>query len=60
MSYAQGGLIQASDYATFLGTTAANAAAINSIWSTGNGNCGYGHRSEKSKELLRLSLRIGD
>jgi len=42
MSYAQGGLIQASDYATFLGTTAANAGAINSIWSTGNGNCGYG------------------
>jgi hypothetical protein len=42
MSYAQGGLIQASDYATFLGTTAASAAAINSIWSTGNGNCGYG------------------
>jgi len=42
MSYAQGGLIQASDYNTFLGTTAANAGAINSIWSTGNGNCGYG------------------
>ena len=42
MTYAQGGLIQASDYATFLGTTAANAGAINSIWSTGNGNCGYG------------------
>ena len=42
MTYAQGGLIQASDYNTFLGTTAANAGAINSIWSTGNGNCGYG------------------
>jgi hypothetical protein len=42
MSYAQGGLIQASDYNGFLGTTAANAGAINSIWSTGNGNCGYG------------------
>ena len=23
-------------------------------------NFGYSHRSEKSKELLRLSLRIGD
>jgi hypothetical protein len=42
MTYAAGGLIQASDYATFLGTTAASAAAINSIWSTGNGDCGYG------------------
>jgi len=42
MAYSQGGLIQASDYNGFLGTTAASAAAINSIWSTGNGDCGYG------------------
>ena len=42
MAYSQGGLIQASDYNGFLGTTAASAAAINSIWSKGNGNCGYG------------------
>ena len=42
MAYSQGGLIQAADYNGFLGTTAASAAAINSIWSTGNGDCGYG------------------
>jgi hypothetical protein len=35
MTYAVGGLIQASDYNNFLTT-------VNSVWSTGSGNAGYG------------------
>jgi len=43
MTYVSGSLIQASDYNNFVGGTTANVSGqINSIWSTGNGNAGYG------------------
>ena len=45
MSYAQGGLIQAADYNTFLGNATASGAAINSVWATGRGDSGYGQTS---------------
>ena len=38
MAYSQGGLIQASDYNNFLN----GLDQINTIWSTGSGNSGYG------------------
>lgn len=43
MTYASGGLIQASDFNTFNGGTVANVSGqINTVWSTGTGNAGYG------------------
>jgi len=39
MTYAQGGLIQATDYNTFVTTGSPN---LNNIWSTGSANSGYG------------------
>lgn len=39
MTYAQGGLIQATDYNTFVSTGSPN---LNNIWSTGSANSGYG------------------
>lgn len=41
MTYTQGGLIQATDYNNFVGT-ATTAGTINYVWSTGNGQFGYG------------------
>lgn len=41
MSYSQGGLIAASDYNGFVGT-ATTSSTINYVWSTGNGQFGYG------------------
>lgn len=46
MTYSTGGLIQASDFNGFAGGTAANVSGqINSVWSTGQGNAGYGQTS---------------
>ena len=42
MSYAQGGLIEAADYNAFLGNATGSGAAINSVWTTGRGDSGYG------------------
>lgn len=39
MAYSQGGLIEASDYNTFIGNT---TAGLNRVWSTGAGDAGYG------------------
>jgi hypothetical protein len=41
MSYSQGGLIAATDYNNFVGT-ATTSGTINYVWSTGNGQFGYG------------------
>ena len=41
MAYSQGGLIQATDYNGFVGT-ATQSGTINYVWSTGNGQFGYG------------------
>lgn len=41
MSYSQGGLIAATDYNGFVGT-ATQSGTINYVWSTGNGQYGYG------------------
>jgi len=38
MTYSTGGLIQATDYNTFVGDT---STGLNAIWSTGSGNSGY-------------------
>lgn len=42
MSYAQGGLIAASDYNGFVGGATSPTGTINYVWSTGNGQFGYG------------------
>lgn len=43
MSYTTGGLIEATDYNGFTGSTTGNVSGkINSVWATGNGNAGYG------------------
>jgi hypothetical protein len=43
MSYSQGGLIAASDYNGFVGTSPSSTAnTINTIWAAGNGQYGYG------------------
>ena len=39
MTYSSGGLIQASDYNTFVGNT---TAGLNRVWSTGSGDAGWG------------------
>jgi hypothetical protein len=41
MTYSSGGLIQATDYNGFVGG-ATTAGTINYVWSTGNGQFGYG------------------
>lgn len=43
MSYASGGLIEAADYNSFVGTSPSSTTnRINTIWAVGNGNAGYG------------------
>jgi hypothetical protein len=44
MSYAQGGLIEATDYNNLTGGSAASSTAnkLNTVWSTGSGSAGYG------------------
>jgi hypothetical protein len=45
MSYAQGGLIQASDYNTLVGTASSPTTTpntINAVWGVGGGSVGYG------------------
>jgi hypothetical protein len=43
MSYSSGGLIQASDYNGFVGSSPSSTAnTLNTIWAVGNGDAGYG------------------
>lgn len=43
MSYSSGGLIQATDYNGFVGSSPSSTTnQINTIWAVGNGNAGYG------------------
>jgi hypothetical protein len=42
MTYASGGLIQATDYNTLVGSNSTTAGTINYVWNTGNGVFGYG------------------
>jgi hypothetical protein len=43
MTYSSGGLIQATDFNAFAGTSqTGSGATINQIWGIGTGNCGYG------------------
>jgi hypothetical protein len=43
MSYSSGGLIQATDYNGFVGSSPSSTAnQINTVWAVGNGNAGYG------------------
>jgi len=42
MTYASGGLIEATDYNTFAGNT---TAGLNRVWSTGSGDAGWGQSS---------------
>jgi len=43
MTYSSGGLIQASDYNNFVGTSPSSTAnRINTVWSVGSGSAGYG------------------
>jgi hypothetical protein len=42
MSYAQGSVIDASDYNGLVGSNSTTAGTINYVWSTGNGQFGYG------------------
>ena len=46
MTYSSGGLIQATDYNGFVGSSPGSTAnQINTIWAVGNGNAGYGQSS---------------
>jgi hypothetical protein len=42
MSYVQGGIIEATDYNTFIGNT---TAGVNRVWGTGSGDAGWGQTS---------------
>jgi hypothetical protein len=42
MSYAQGSVIDAADYNGLVGSNSTTASTINYVWSTGNGQFGYG------------------
>ena len=42
MSYAQGSTIDAADYNGLVGSNSTTAGTINYVWSTGNGQFGYG------------------
>ena len=43
MSYAQGGLIQATDYNTLVGTSPSSTiTALNTVWAVGSGSAGWG------------------
>lgn len=43
MAYSSGGLIEATDYNNFVGTSPSSTTnRINTIWAVGNGNSGYG------------------
>ena len=43
MAYSSGGLVEATDYNNFIGTSPSSTAnRINTIWAVGNGNAGYG------------------
>jgi hypothetical protein len=42
MTYSSGGLIEATDYNTFVGNT---TAGLNRVWSTGSGDAGWGQTS---------------
>ena len=43
MTYAQSGLIQATDYNTLIGTSPGSTAnALNTVWAVGSGSAGYG------------------
>ena len=43
MSYSQGGLIQATDYNTIVGTSPSSTInTINTVWAVGSGSAGYG------------------
>lgn len=42
MTYSSGGLIEAADYNTFVGLNSTTSGTFNYIWSTGNGQFGYG------------------
>jgi len=42
MAYSQGGLIAAADYNGFVGSNNTTSGTLNYVWSTGNGQYGYG------------------
>ena len=43
MAYSQGGLIAATDYNNFVGTSPSSATnTINTVWAVGSGSAGYG------------------
>ena len=42
MTYSSGGLIEASDFNSIVGSTTGSGATINQIWTTGSNDCGYG------------------
>jgi hypothetical protein len=42
MTYASGGLIQATDYNTLVGSNSTTASTLNYVWDVGNGVFGYG------------------
>jgi hypothetical protein len=49
MAYSQGGLIQATDYNTFIGTSPSSTVnTINTVWAVGSGSAGYGQSALSS------------
>jgi len=46
MAYSQGGLIEATDYNNFVGTSPSSTVnTINTVWAVGSGSAGYGQTS---------------
>ena len=49
MAYSQGGLIAATDYNTFIGSSPSSTTnTINTVWATGSGSAGYGQTALSS------------
>jgi hypothetical protein len=55
MTYAQGGLIQATDYNTLIGTSPGSTVnALNTVWAVGSGSAGYGQTAIPSVSSTSL------
>jgi hypothetical protein len=63
MSYAQYGVIEAGDFNTLIqgyanGTLNTGTASLNLVWSTGNGNKGYGQTLQMQPRIKVQALPL--
>jgi len=60
MTYSSGGLVEASDYNAFAGGAAANVSGqLNTLWSTGYGNAGYGQTTVANVTAVSDQITAG-